>query len=140
MAKPIDGLSRGKVLAHKGYICQKNKTCITYSYWRCSSKNGCAPLKTDIFDVNDPPDIINGLDIGDHNHPTEDETINKQVVVNQIKDTVRENLVVPLRRAYDETVTYIRRQEDAPALEDIPVFQNVMFQIRHVSQRKWLTS
>ena len=41
----------------------------------------------------------------------------------QLKDNIADNPVAPVKRVYDETISNIRRQDNAPNPEDIPVFE-----------------
>jgi len=130
MAETIDGRRGGKVLVHSGYIYHKNKISGDLIYWRCSSKDCRAPLKTNAFDIEDPPDAIDVFDMAEHNHVPSDEIIAKHQLVNDMKQNVRNDPSAPLRRVYDQTVVAARRQNNAPTVEEIPLFHEVTSRLK----------
>jgi len=126
MAKVIDGRRGGKVLVNDGFIYQKNQVRNDIIYWRCSSKACRAPLRTEFFDVNNPPDDIEIDNVGIHNHPAMDEAINRQVITNRMKQYPS----APIKRAYDATIADEERRASPTHPEDIPAFHNIESQLK----------
>ena len=104
MAKIIEGRRGGKVLVNEGFIYQKYQARQNCIYWRCSSIDCRAPLRTDVFYVNEPPEDIEVENVGAHNHPPMDEAIDRQVIVSRIKENVVANPSAPIRRVYDAAI------------------------------------
>ena len=134
MAKIIDGRRGGKILVHEGSIYQKNKMTSNLIYWRCASKDCRAPLKTGTFNIAAPPNDINVFDVRPHNHNSSTEVVSQQLVVNEIKDCIREDPSTPLRRIYNRSVVSILRRDDPPTVEEIPVFHRVRSQLKRTKK------
>ena len=114
MAQIINGRLGGKILVHEGYIYQRNQTSGDYIYWRYASKDCRASLKTDASDVAEPFDAY---DVGQHNHASSDEVIRQQLLINEMKENIRDDPSTPLKRVYDQSVVVARRRENAPQLK-----------------------
>ena len=135
MAQIINGRRGGKILVHEGYIYQRNQTSGDYIYRRCASKDCRAPLKTDAFDVAEPPNSFDAYDVGQHNHASSDEVIRQQLLINEMKENIRDDPSAPLRRVYDQSVVVARRRENAPPAEEIPLFHQVASQLKRTKYK-----
>ena len=126
MAYIGEGRRKGKILAYRGFIYQKNRMNANFGYWRCAEKTCRAPLKTNSLDVNNPPARIDVLEVGDHHgHLPDIQEIEKLKVLNTIKSNVAANPTAPIKRMYDDTVSALQRQQNPLDLEDIPIFEDI---------------
>ena len=98
----------------------------------------CAPLKTDAFDFAEPPNNFDAYDVGQHNHASSDEVIRQQLLINEMKENIRDNPSTPLRRVYDQSVIVARRHENAPPAEEIPLFHQVASQLKRTKYKNVL--
>lgn len=136
MAQVIDGDRRnGKILTYQGYRYQRNQTRAAYIYWRCSSQLCRSALKTDHFNVDNPPANINVIVAGAHTHPPVDEVIARRAVVNAIKHDIERNPTMPVKRTYDNTVSRLVQNVRNLNPEDIPEFHNIESQLRRARQQ-----
>ena len=129
MAYIGEGRRKGKILTYRGFIYQKNKATPNLIHWRCADKNCRVPLKTALFDINDPPANVDVLDyVGDashHGHGPDIEAVEKIKVVNAMKERVKSNPSAPVKRTFDETISILSQTNDPPNPEDIPLFDEV---------------
>ena len=135
MAQIINGRPGGKILVHEGYIYQRNQTRSDYIYWRCASKVFRAVLKTDVFDVAEPTNNFDAYDVGQHNHASSDEVIRQQLLINEMKENIKDDPSAPLRRVYDQSVVVAHIRANAPPAEEIPLFHQVASQLKRMSLR-----
>ena len=100
------------------------------------------PLKTALFDINDPPANVDVLDyVGDashHGHGPDIEAVEKIKVVNAMKERVKSNPSAPVKRTFDETISILSQTNDPPNPEDIPLFDEVA-QVARVSSVSFRT-
>ena len=75
------------------------------------------------------------FDIGQHNHALSDEAIRWQIVVNEIKDNIRDDQSAPLRRVYDQSVVAVLRCVNAPSPEEITLFHQVSSQLKRTKYK-----
>lgn len=71
-ARLISGRRGGKVLIHQGFKYQNNRIRGDIIYWRCWKEECRAPLKTNLFDLEDQNANINVLSEPEHTHVHED--------------------------------------------------------------------
>jgi len=128
MAEVIDGRRGGKLLANASYLYQRNKVRENVMYWRCSECH--STLRTEFFDVNEPPEEIQVENAGNHNHLPMDETISKQKITSRFKAKVAENPSAPIRRLYDTAVA--DEERNGLPLDDIPTFHRIESQLKRV--------
>lgn len=115
MAAPvlIEGNRGGRILVYKGYRYQLNKQREERAYWRCWRKDCRVPLTTTSLFIANPPNVLNE---NEHDHPTEEELMER--------DAFRRQAVEAVRQAPEETVgrTYnrlARQQMNVPQLLSI---------------------
>lgn len=128
MAKIIDGRRGGRLLAVGGYVYSRNKVRGNIFYWRCCDCH--LMVQTEFFDVNNPPDEIDVANENEHEHPTRDGTINKQVISSRMKDAVKTNPSAPLKRVYDASVAEEERRGNN--VDDVPMFGQIQYQLKRV--------
>jgi len=76
---------RGKVLLYHGFMYHRNQVRNNRTYWRCTKKTCRSSLQTNNFDVEDAHSSIVVNNVREHNHPPQDDLIQKQTDLNKIK-------------------------------------------------------
>ena len=116
---------RGRILIHHGFQYQCNRRRETAIYWRCNKTHCRTGLTTNVFDVHDANAVIVVNRVGQHDHVPAEEQSQRQVVVNEMKDTIQSNPTIPVRRVYDDIVA-AQHQAAAPgAVLSLPRFDTV---------------
>ena len=123
VTRVIVGNRGGKVLIHNGFKYQKNRQRTESIYWRCWRKECRANLRTNIFDLNDMNPNIQILQEIEHAHEEDDDMIGKNETLNQMKDAIREDPTVPIKKVYNKVArAMIRGGGDR---EHIPEFHRI---------------
>ena len=87
-ARLISGSLGGKVLIHQGFKYKKNIIRRHIVYWRCWKKECRAPLKTNLFDLEDQIANSNVLSESEHTHAHEDVQITRSEIKNRLVQKV----------------------------------------------------
>ena len=74
-------------------------------------------------------------DVGNHNHEPSDDIISRQALVNHMKQKIRDDPFVSLRRVYDQSVVEARRAIIVDD-ENVPMFHRIASQLKR-SKRKF---
>jgi hypothetical protein len=128
-ARVIVGNRGGKVLIHSGFKYQKNRQRTESIYWRCWRKECRTNLRTNIFDLNDMNPNIQILQEIEHTHEEDDDMIGKNEALNQMKDAVREDPTVPIKRVYNKVARAMSR--GGSDREHIPEFHRIRTSMTH---------
>ena len=94
-----------------------------------------APLKTDAFEVAEPPNNFDVYDVGQHNHASSDEVMRQQLPINEMEENIRDDPSAPLRRVQDQSVVVDRRRKYAARAEKIPLFHQVASQLKRIKYK-----
>jgi hypothetical protein len=122
-ARLLSGSLGGKVLIHQGFKYQKNIIRRHIIYWRCWKKECRAPLKTNLFDLEDQIANSNVLSEPEHTHAHEDVQITRSEIKNRLVQKVKQDPSLPIKRIYYYVVREHGQGEgDA---ESIPPFSYV---------------
>lgn len=103
-ARLISGSRGGKVLIHQGFKYQNNRIRGDIIYWRCWKEECRAPLKTNLFDLEDQNANINVLSEPEHTHVHEDVQITRSEIKNRLVQKVKQDPSLPIKRIYDSVV------------------------------------
>lgn len=123
-ARIIPGGRGGKVLINQGFKYQKNRVRRETVHWRCWREECRVPLKTNLFDVDDPDARIEiEGNLPQHTHAAEDEMIAKSVIKSALNESVREDPSIPIKRVYDSIVRTVH--QGGGDRDCIPQFHNV---------------
>jgi len=122
-ARLISGSRGGKVLIHQGFKYQKNRIRGDIIYWRCWKEECRAPLKTNLFDLEDQNANINVLNEPEHTHAHEDVQITRSEIKNRLVQKVKQDPSLPIKRIYDSVVR--EHGQGGGDVESIPPFSYV---------------
>jgi hypothetical protein len=110
-------------LIHQGFKYQKNIIRRHIIYWRCWKKECRAPLKANLFDLEDQIANSNVLSEPEHTHAHEDVQITRSEIKNRLVQKVKQDPSLPIKRIYYYVVREHGQGEgDA---ESIPPFSYV---------------
>ena len=122
-ARIIVGNRGGKVLIYKGFKYQKNRERASAIYWRCWRQECRANLRTCTFNIEDESNI-RVLHEGVHNHEEDDGVIGHDNILNSMKEVIRQDPSVPLKRVYDSVNRHHVRRGGGDR-EHIPEFHRI---------------
>jgi hypothetical protein len=122
-ARLISGSRGGKVLIHQGFKYQNNRIRGDIIYWRCWKEKCRAPLKTNLFDLEDQNANINVLSEPEHTHVHKDVQITRSEIKNQLVQKVKQDPSLPIKRIYESVVR--EHGQGVGAVESIPPFSYV---------------
>jgi hypothetical protein len=91
----------GKVLLYNRCKYQKNRLRTRAIYWRCWRKECRANLQTNVFDFHDRNPNIKILQESSHTHEEGDLVIGHDRVHNTLRNNIRQDPSVPIKRVYD---------------------------------------
>ena len=91
----------GKILLYNGFKYQKNRLRTRAIYWRCWRKECRANLQTNVFDLDNRNPNIQILQESSHTHEEDDLVIGHDRVHNTLRNNIRQNPSVPIKRVYD---------------------------------------
>ena len=103
-ARLISGSRGGNVLIHQRFKYQKNRRRGDIIYWRCWKEECRAPLKTNLFDLEDQNTNINVLNEPEHTHAHEDVQITRSEIKNRLVQKVKQDPSLPIKKIYDSVV------------------------------------
>ena len=122
------GLQGSKVLVDNNYKYHYNNRSNTRLYWRCWRKNCRSPLRTNVFNMNNPAAVIQIIFNGNaHNHPQEARLIDETAAVNSMKDDLVQNPTRPIKRVYNEHLSRAYQNAGAAGIPppSIPEFHEI---------------
>ena len=91
----------GKVLLYNGFKYQKKRLRTRAIYWRCWRKECRANIQTNVFDLDDRNPNIQILQESSHTHEEDDLVIGHDRVCNALRNNIRQDPSVPIKRVYD---------------------------------------
>ncbi|XP_038053428.1 uncharacterized protein LOC119725901 [Patiria miniata] len=95
----------GLVLVYDGYRYQRNKISAgTKVYWRCTDKKCRVPLHTNDFGSGENIVVLDNQQ-PEHAHPPEHGRLDRFQFIREIKNVIRREPSLPVRRAYDEVTS-----------------------------------
>ena len=105
-----------RLLIHEGFRYQLNRTRPTRMYWRCWQKNCRSSLSTNVIDLQNPNPAIQVITNNDaHMHLNEMDKIGEMDSMNNMREQVRANPTMPIKRIYDHTVATAHQNAGAGA-------------------------
>lgn len=105
----------GDILCIDHHMFRLNYRRNDKSYWKCTrSRQGCNATA-----VTQSESLISSK--GNHNHVPSESNIRIKKIVEQVKDAVKEDVMKPVKRAYEEAIGALDMNDEAN-LDDLPSF------------------
>jgi len=123
-ARIIVGNRGRKVLIYKGFKYQQNRERASAIYWRCWRQECRANLRTCTFNIEDESPNTRVLHEGVHNHEEDDGVNEHDNILNSMKEVIRQDPSVLLKRVYDSVNRHHVRRGGGDR-EHIPEFHRI---------------
>ena len=125
-----------KLLIHEGFRYQLNRTRATRMYWRCWQKNCRSSLSTNVFNLQNPNAAIQVITNNDaHTHLHENVKIKEMDCLNDMRELVRAEPTIPIKRIYNNTVSAAHQNAGAagapaPPIPDFSQVKSTLYRVK----------